>query len=374
MGVFGTDRRLPLAAEGPLWPLRASGGGTGRESTEPLLGHHSRFASAARERRHVADPPSPCLAQSRAPGSCSSPSLPEKQTTSTPTTSRHVAVIVAAPVAGRARVTGENPPAAASRAPASLYRRAGAAIINGGRLLAHGLGRGVPRYPHGCPMLGGIKGELLPPPSGPTALVTTPRGATWARQQKCAQYWPAPGHRFTTGGGVEVACVSESKEQALVVRHFRIAVGDEVRVVTQIHVRESRAGGPRAGRPPPLSPALSPRQYTGWPDHGVPDDFGPIMRLFELVDKAESGHNDKPVVVHCRYAAAQWTIPLTPCSRARLLAPAPTPVRASGAQARLSRSICCGSRPQPCWRAGLAFPLASTSSPSSPPSASSEMA
>lgn len=44
-------------------------------------------------------------------------------------------------------------------------------------------------------------------------------------------------------------------------------------------------------------------QFTGWPDHGVPDNPGPVIEFVRSVRAQEDPENSKgPMVVHCRYA------------------------------------------------------------------------
>ena len=43
-------------------------------------------------------------------------------------------------------------------------------------------------------------------------------------------------------------------------------------------------------------------QFTGWPDHGVPDNPGPVIEFVRTVRGQEDPENNRgPMVVHCRY-------------------------------------------------------------------------
>lgn len=42
--------------------------------------------------------------------------------------------------------------------------------------------------------------------------------------------------------------------------------------------------------------------YTGWPDHGIPDDIDVILAMIKRMRDIRVNDKDHaPVVVHCRY-------------------------------------------------------------------------
>ena len=42
--------------------------------------------------------------------------------------------------------------------------------------------------------------------------------------------------------------------------------------------------------------------FTAWPDHGVPRYATPLLEFRKKVDKIHKRKNNKPMLVHCRYA------------------------------------------------------------------------
>jgi protein tyrosine phosphatase len=45
--------------------------------------------------------------------------------------------------------------------------------------------------------------------------------------------------------------------------------------------------------------------YTGWPDHGVPDDPSSVLNILEDVNiKQDHTEGAGPIVVHCRWDAS----------------------------------------------------------------------
>ena len=57
----------------------------------------------------------------------------------------------------------------------------------------------------------------------------------------------------------------------------------------------------------PLQESVEPRSiyqfhYTGWPDHGVPDDPSSVLNILEDVNiKQDHTEGAGPIVVHCRW-------------------------------------------------------------------------
>lgn len=52
-------------------------------------------------------------------------------------------------------------------------------------------------------------------------------------------------------------------------------------------------------------------QFTGWPDHGVPDNPGPVLEFVRAVRAQEdSSDGNGPMVVHCRYRIFMFVLSL----------------------------------------------------------------
>uniref|UniRef100_A0A0B7AHF1 protein-tyrosine-phosphatase n=2 Tax=Arion vulgaris TaxID=1028688 RepID=A0A0B7AHF1_9EUPU len=90
---------------------------------------------------------------------------------------------------------------------------------------------------------------------------------------KCKQYWNDQGKSEEFGN---ITVYTETEEKIMsdcVQRNFQVVKGDEVRHVTQYH-------------------------YSGWPDHGIPDDAGHIRDMIGFM--RQTRHIDQaPLLVHC---------------------------------------------------------------------------
>ena len=82
----------------------------------------------------------------------------------------------------------------------------------------------------------------------------------------------------TRHGDVTIAMQSEREGEKWTVREFILTQEKKERVVTQF-------------------------QFTGWPDHGVPDNPGPVIDFVRTVRGQEDrdSTNRGPMLVHCRY-------------------------------------------------------------------------
>ncbi|BFZ08158.1 hypothetical protein BsWGS_11196 [Bradybaena similaris] len=90
---------------------------------------------------------------------------------------------------------------------------------------------------------------------------------------KCKQYWNDVDKSEEFG---DITVMTEFEESIMfdcMLRKFRVARGEEVRYVVQFH-------------------------YSGWPDHGIPDDAGHIRDMIGKMRQMR--HNiQAPLVVHC---------------------------------------------------------------------------
>ena len=94
-------------------------------------------------------------------------------------------------------------------------------------------------------------------------------------QNKCHHYWP--GMDSTRHGDVTIIMQSEKEGENWTVREFILTQEKKERVVTQF-------------------------QFTGWPDHGVPDNPGPVIDFVRTIRGQEDPESNRgPMLVHCRY-------------------------------------------------------------------------
>ena len=79
-------------------------------------------------------------------------------------------------------------------------------------------------------------------------------------------------------GDVSIVMQSEKECENWTTREFVLTLEKKERVITQF-------------------------QFTGWPDHGVPDNPGPVIEFVRSVRAQEDPENTNrgPIVVHCRY-------------------------------------------------------------------------
>ncbi|WAR25480.1 PTN12-like protein [Mya arenaria] len=98
-----------------------------------------------------------------------------------------------------------------------------------------------------------------------------------AGRKKCEQYWPDLKGKTEEFGDISVTLISE----------------DEMEVNCMIRKLEaSQAGGP------PVT--VTQFHYTGWPDHGIPNDFDVILEMMAEMREIKRNDPDKaPMVVHC---------------------------------------------------------------------------
>lgn len=82
----------------------------------------------------------------------------------------------------------------------------------------------------------------------------------------------------TLHGDVSIVMQSEKESENWTIREFILTQEKKERVVTQF-------------------------QFTSWPDHGVPDNPGPVIEFVRAVRAQEDSENTNrgPMVVHCRY-------------------------------------------------------------------------
>ncbi|KAK3101962.1 hypothetical protein FSP39_007667 [Pinctada imbricata] len=100
-----------------------------------------------------------------------------------------------------------------------------------------------------------------------------------ANKKKCARYWPESKEKEVRGKILvelledeAVGSQNDCFERKMSVSHED---SNEMRIVTQYH-------------------------YTGWPDHGIPDDIDVIMEMMARMRDIRSHDKDfAPVVVHC---------------------------------------------------------------------------
>lgn len=102
----------------------------------------------------------------------------------------------------------------------------------------------------------------------------TERGRT-----KCTRYWPDDKQMIKTFGNYSVMLKEEEHTAYYIFREMKVWVdnseGTEPRSVYQFH-------------------------YTGWPDHGVPDDPSSVLNILEDVNiKQNHIEGAGPIVVHC---------------------------------------------------------------------------
>ncbi|KAK6175498.1 hypothetical protein SNE40_013952 [Patella caerulea] len=92
-------------------------------------------------------------------------------------------------------------------------------------------------------------------------------------KKKCEKYWPEAGEVEEFGN----ISVTLAKEEEIISDFYRRRLcakcGTESHYVTQFH-------------------------YTGWPDHGVPDDAADINKMINHM-RAERKRSDIPLVIHC---------------------------------------------------------------------------
>ena len=93
-------------------------------------------------------------------------------------------------------------------------------------------------------------------------------------KSKCKKYWVSPGE-VKQFGIVTISHVSEENiTEDFIQRKLHIRCGDEEQMLTQLH-------------------------YTGWPDHGVPNDVVPILSMIKKFRSIVPYGNDVPLVIHC---------------------------------------------------------------------------
>ncbi|XP_063405575.1 uncharacterized protein LOC134689200 isoform X8 [Mytilus trossulus] len=97
-----------------------------------------------------------------------------------------------------------------------------------------------------------------------------------AGKKKCAQYWVEEGAELGRFGNYEVACIrKEELADDCIERHLQLITADGIQDVYQYH-------------------------YTGWPDHGIPDDIDVILAMIKRMrDIRTKDPNHAAVVVHC---------------------------------------------------------------------------
>ncbi|XP_071141892.1 uncharacterized protein [Mytilus edulis] len=97
-----------------------------------------------------------------------------------------------------------------------------------------------------------------------------------AGKKKCAQYWVEEGAEYGQFGNYKVACIrAEELADDCIERHLQLITADGKQDVYQYH-------------------------YTGWPDHGIPDDIDVILAMIKRMrDIRTKDPNHAAVVVHC---------------------------------------------------------------------------
>jgi len=111
-------------------------------------------------------------------------------------------------------------------------------------------------------------------------IMLTKRSEDARETEKCSLYWPKDVGTTKAFGDISITLENKErdKDHHIATRHFKIARGGEERQVTHL-------------------------QYTGWPDHGVPEKHEEFLHLAGLVDKYNTKKTtegkDKPMVVHC---------------------------------------------------------------------------
>ncbi|XP_076078835.1 uncharacterized protein LOC143048823 isoform X5 [Mytilus galloprovincialis] len=97
-----------------------------------------------------------------------------------------------------------------------------------------------------------------------------------AGKKKCAQYWVEEGAEYGQFGNYKVACIrAEELADDCIERHLQLTTADGIQDVYQYH-------------------------YTGWPDHGIPDDIDVILAMIKRMrDIRTKDPNHAAVVVHC---------------------------------------------------------------------------
>lgn len=97
-----------------------------------------------------------------------------------------------------------------------------------------------------------------------------------AGKKKCAQYWVEEGAENGHFGNYEVACIREEElADDCIERHLQLITSNGIQDVYQYH-------------------------YTGWPDHGIPDDIDVILAMIKRMrDIRTNDPNHAAVVVHC---------------------------------------------------------------------------
>ncbi|XP_033744584.1 tyrosine-protein phosphatase non-receptor type 12-like isoform X2 [Pecten maximus] len=95
-------------------------------------------------------------------------------------------------------------------------------------------------------------------------------------KKKCAVYWPETVGEEESYGNVTVKMTNESDmKEDCTVRVFEASYGDQFHKVTQYH-------------------------YTGWPDHGIPEDREVILTMIaNMRDIRENDPAKAPILVHC---------------------------------------------------------------------------
>lgn len=94
-------------------------------------------------------------------------------------------------------------------------------------------------------------------------------------KHKCCHYWPTIGLTYVSGN-IRVKCMLDQDLETYTVRNFVLSHGKKKWNVYQFH-------------------------YTSWPDHGVPDNPGTVLKFLADCRAARKHDGDMsvPVVVHC---------------------------------------------------------------------------
>ncbi|XP_060070533.1 tyrosine-protein phosphatase non-receptor type 12-like isoform X2 [Ylistrum balloti] len=95
-------------------------------------------------------------------------------------------------------------------------------------------------------------------------------------KKKCAMYWPKSVGEEENYGYVNVKLTKENvMKEDCTVRVLEVWYGDECQTVTQYH-------------------------YTGWPDHGIPEDREVILAMVAKMRDIRKNDSEKaPILIHC---------------------------------------------------------------------------
>ena len=108
---------------------------------------------------------------------------------------------------------------------------------------------------------------------------------------KAHRYWPEEDVPVSTIGAYLIHLEDCITKGDVVLRRLRIS---------KSKCRNGSGGGDEKPLPEDETRLVTHVQFTGWPDHGVPDEYQDIVSLFEIVEEEmKASDASRPVLVHC---------------------------------------------------------------------------